>query len=151
MMARRRDDRQGTTRVRRTSVLAWLRLARAFQKIDRASAEHLRGWNLSVAQFDTLAQLGTAEGITQQELADRLLVTKGNVSQLLDRLERRGLVRRCQDGRATHLFLTDAGRRLFAAAVPTQEGLIDRRLAALSPEEQRQLLALLRKLDRTSR
>lgn len=134
--------------LRRVSVVAWLRLARVFQKIDRASAEHLRRWELSVAQFDTLAQLGAAEGITQQELADRLLVTKGNVSQLLDRMERRGLIRRSQEGRATRLSLTDSGRQLFGAVVPAQQELIAQRFARLSPEEQAQLLRLLRKLDR---
>ncbi len=144
----RRSELEARAGAERAALLAWLRLARAFQKIDRASAAHLRAWDLSVAQFDALAQLGAAEGITQQELADRLLVTKGNVSQLLDRMERRGLIRRCQEGRAMRLFLTDTGRRLHAAAVPAQEALITGRFAALTPAEQRQLLGLLRKLDR---
>jgi DNA-binding MarR family transcriptional regulator len=129
------------------AVLAWLRLARVFQKIDRASAEHLRAWGLSLAQFDVLAQVGSSEGITQQELADKLLVTKGNICQLLDRLEQHGLIRRRQEGRVNHLFLTDAGTHLYQEAVPAQEAFITEQLAALAPEEQAQLLALLRKLD----
>ncbi len=129
------------------AVPTWMRLARVFQKVDRASAEHLRAWGLSVAQFDLLAQVGSSEGITQQELADKLLVTKGNICQLLDRLEQRGLIRRRQEGRVNHLFLTDAGQRLYDEAVPVQEGLIAEQFAALAPEEQNQLLALLRKLD----
>jgi len=128
-------------------VLAWLRLARVFQKVDRASAAHLRRWNLSVAQFDVLAHVGPAEGCTQQELADRLLVTKGNVTQLLDKLELRGLIVRCQEGRTNCLYLTPAGRQLYAEVVPAHEAFIDERLSVLSPAEQGQLLALLRKLD----
>src|SRR5579883_3495574 len=103
---------------RRSSVVTWMRLARVFQKVDRASAEHLRHWRLSVAQFDVLAQVGSAEGITQQELADRLLVTKGNICQLLDRLEQAGLISRRQEGRVNHLALTDAGQRLYREVVP---------------------------------
>ena len=133
---------------RRPALLAWVRLARVFQQIDRATASGLRAWGLSVAQFDVLAQLGTAEGLTQQELADRLLVTKGNVSQLIARMEGRGLIRRCQEGRAMRLFLTPAGRDLHDAATGAQERLIADRFAALTPDEQRQLLALLRTLDR---
>jgi len=129
------------------AVLAWMRLARVFQKVDRASAEHLRAWGLSIAQFDVIAQVGSAEGITQQELADKLLVTKGNICQLLDRLEQHGLIRRRQEGRVNHLFLTDAGTRLYQEAAPAQEAFITRQLASLAPEEQAQLLALLRKLD----
>ena len=130
-------------------MLAWLRLARVFQKVDRASAAHLRQWNLSVAQFDVLAHVGRAEGCTQQELADRLLVTKGNVTQLLDKLEHRGLTVRCQEGRTNCLYLTPAGRQLYEEVVPAHEAFIGQRLSVLSPVEQGQLLALLRKVDRT--
>jgi DNA-binding MarR family transcriptional regulator len=143
-------------------VLAWLRLMRVFQKIDGASARHFEAasarffeaWQpkppkLSTAQFDVLAQIGAAEGITQQELAESLFVTKGNISQLLDRMERLELVKRCQEGRSNTLFLTEQGRRLFAELVPAQEALIARLFAPLSHDEQAQLLALLRKLDQS--
>jgi DNA-binding MarR family transcriptional regulator len=132
----------------RLPVLTWLRLARIFDKLQHALLEHLRAWDLSIAHFDVLAQVGAAEGITQQELADHLLVTKGNVCQLLDRMERSGVVLRRQEGRANRLFLTDAGRRLFAEVVPAQEAEIARLLAPLTAEEQTRLLGLLRKLDR---
>jgi len=132
---------------RTTSVLAWLRLARVFQKVDRASVEHLRGWGLSVAQFDVLAQVGASEGITQQELARSLLVTKGNVAQLLDRMEAGGWVRRCQEGRCNRLVLTDEGHTLFDAVVPAQEDVITRLFASLSPDERAALLTTLRRLD----
>lgn len=130
------------------SVLAWLRLARVFQKVDRSSIAHLRCHGLSLAQFDVLAHVGAAEGVTQQELADALLVTKGNVCQLLDRLERAGLIRRRPEGRTNRIFLTQAGRGIFDEAVPSQEELIARLFRPLSGEEQHQLLHLLRKLDR---
>ncbi|HEY8492104.1 MAG TPA: MarR family transcriptional regulator, partial [Dehalococcoidia bacterium] len=99
--------------MKRPPVLAWLRLARVFQRLERALVQQLRAWDLSLAQFDLLAHVGAAEGLTQQELADRLLVTKGNVCQLLEKLERRGLVVRRPEGRANRLFLTPAGRALF--------------------------------------
>lgn len=120
---------------------------RVYQKVDRASAEHLRGWGLSVAQFDVLARVGSRAGIKQQEVADSLLVTKGNVCQLLDRMEDRGLILRRREGRANHLFLTEAGRRLYDEAVPAQEAVVSERFSALSGEEQAQLHGLLRKLD----
>src|SRR3712207_5951052 len=78
--------------LRRSSVVAWLRLLRVQLKVERALGEQLRGWGLNNAQFDVLAHVGADEGITQQELADSLLVTKGNVAQLLDRMQKRGLI-----------------------------------------------------------
>ena len=133
--------------LRTPGVLAWMRLARVFQRIDRASAAHLQRWKLSVAQFDVLAQVGGSDGLTQQELADRLLVTKGGVAQLLERMERDGLICRRQQGRTKRVFLTAEGRRLRAAAMPAQEWLIATQFAALPDRQQRQLLALLRRLD----
>ena len=134
--------------VRRTPVLAWLRLARIFQQVQHASSEQLGDWNLSLAQFDVLAQVSAAEGSTQQELADRLLVTKGNISQLLSKMERAGLIIRRREGRVSRILLTDDGRRLAEAVVPRHEDFIAERFSRVSPEEQSQLLRLLRKLDR---
>jgi DNA-binding MarR family transcriptional regulator len=137
------------SRSRRPSVLAWLRLARIFQKIDRASGEHLRDRSLSMAQFDVLARVGAAGGITQQELADSLLVTKGNICQLLDRMEGCGLLERRQQGRANHLYLTPHGTMLYEELVPEHEDVIADMFSGLTPDEQTRLLDLLRKLDRT--
>ena len=134
--------------LRRPSVVAWLRLLRVNQKVERALGEHLRLFGLNNAQFDVLAHVGAAEGITQQELADSLLVTKGNVAQLLARMEERGLILRQKEGRNNRLFLTNEGRRLFAGVVPAHEDLIDEQLCVLSQKEQKSLHELLRKLDR---
>jgi DNA-binding MarR family transcriptional regulator len=76
------------------------------------------------------------------------MVTKGNVCQLLDKMEARGLLSRRQEGRANRLFLTDTGRRLFEEVVPAHEAVIAERFSALSEGEQAQLHEILRKLDR---
>jgi DNA-binding MarR family transcriptional regulator len=128
--------------------MAWLRLVRVFQKVRRASEARFRDFGLSAAQFDVLAQVGAAEGSSQQQVADALLLTKSNVCQLLDRMERSGLIERRPAGRAKRLYLTPVGRRLYADAVPAHARLIAERLSALSPPEQRRLLRLLRTVDR---
>jgi DNA-binding MarR family transcriptional regulator len=129
------------------SVVAWLRLMRVFQKVQQATTEEMRAEGLSVGQFDVLAQVGAAEGLTQQQVADALLVTKSNVCQLLDRMERAGLVERQQHGRTNLLYLTPEGKRLYDRIVPAHERHITEQMSALSPEEQTTLLRLLRKLD----
>src|ERR1700682_3316725 len=99
-----------TRNVRTASLLAWLRLVRVFQKVNRASTDSLRCRQLSPAQVDVLANVGAAEGISQQELADALLVTKGNVCQLLDKMETSGLLERRAYKRGHRLCLPAPGR-----------------------------------------
>lgn len=130
-----------------SAVLAWLRLFRVFQKIDRAQTVHLRTWGLNVAQFDVLARVGAQRGITQQALADSLLVTKGNISLLLDRMERQGLLKRCPEKRNKYLVLTEKGQELHDRVVPAHEELIAQQLTALSASEVTELQRILRKLD----
>lgn len=134
-------------RLRQPAVLAWLRLARVFQKIDTRSERFFRSHGLNTAHFDVLAQVGAARGMSQQALADALLVTKGNISQLLSKLEHVGMITRRQEGRTNCLSLTERGEALFQLVVPQQEALIADLLAPLSDDEQRELLRLLRKLD----
>src|SRR5919112_5728596 len=90
--------------LRRHSVLGWLRMWRVVQKVERAAAEHLRAHDLNYAQFDVLAHVGAAEGSRQKELGASLLVTKGNVSHLVDQMERRGVVSRRPEGGAKPLY-----------------------------------------------
>jgi DNA-binding MarR family transcriptional regulator len=135
--------------MQRYAVATWMRFVRVFHKIDHRLAQQLRAYDLSMAQFDVLAQLRGNEGITQQGLADRLLVTKGNVCQIIDRMEERGLLVRQQEGRVNRLFLTPCGRELIERVVPEQEAVMAEQFASLSPKERDDLLCLLRQLDRT--
>jgi DNA-binding MarR family transcriptional regulator len=133
--------------VRTPGLLAWLRLARVFQKVDRVATESLRWRQLSPAQVDVLAKVGSSEGISQQELADALLVTKGNVCQLLHKMEGSGLLERRPDGRVNRLFLTDQGRRLFTEVVPSYDSMLAEQFNTLSETDQRALLRMLRQID----
>jgi DNA-binding MarR family transcriptional regulator len=135
----------------RPAVVAWMRLARVFKEIDRRTSDHMRLYDLSVAQFDVIAQVGAHEGITQQELANVLLVTKGNVTQLLDKMEARGLVERrpARTGRGNHLYLTPAAWELNRRVVPAQEALVAACWAALDPAEIRAVDRSLRTISRS--
>ena len=140
------SDEQGR-QVRTTGLLAWFRLARVFQKVDPVATESLRWRQLSPAQVDVLAKVGSSEGISQQELADALLVTKGNVCQLLHKMEGSGLLERRPDGRLNRLFLTDRGRRVYEEVVPKHDAMLAEQFNTLSESDQRALLRLLRQLD----
>jgi DNA-binding MarR family transcriptional regulator len=142
-----RDEQTTDRHGARAALGAWLRLVRVFQKIERASAELFSAYGVTPAQFDILAQLGRREGISQQELADRLLVTKGNISQLIGKMEERGLIFRCHEGRANALYLTEEGKQLREKIVPAEEARVAVQFGALTAAERRTLLRLLRRLD----
>lgn len=146
--------RAGIARHFRHSVLAWLHLVRVHDRISRYEACLLGAYGLTPAQFDVLSHLHVEPGVSQQNLAERLLVTKGNVAGLIDRMEAAGLVERCnhpEDRRAHRLFLTKAGEEVFLRAAPALEETISARMAGLTDAEQVTLMSLLAKLDRTLR
>ena len=77
--------------------------------------ERLREIGVSIPQCDVLTTLTEQEGVSQQELATRLYVTKGNISGLIDRLAEAGLVERrstANDRRQHAIYLTEAGRAI---------------------------------------
>ena len=120
------------------AIRVWFRLLRLGSRIQSTVAEHLRAIDLSVPQCDVLTTLTEAEGISQQELAQRLYVTKGNISGLLDRLERAGLVERrstAADRRQYAIYLTPEGRAAAGQAIAVQHALIAATLGRLPSEK----------------
>ena len=133
------------------SLAAWVRLMRVHTRVTNQITTFLRAWDLPLAQFDALAQIAADEGICQQDLAARLLETKGNISRLLDRLVARGWLERRSDGHANRLYLTEAGRALAQEVIPAQNALVTRLFAGLAPADRRQLHALLRRFEHSLR
>ena len=120
-----------------------MRLAHGF---DQGANRELRELGLTPAQYQLLMQVRARPGTPQQEVGDRLGVTKGNVSMLVSRLVTEGLLVRAADGAANRLELSPRGRVLVGLALPRQDAWTRERFAALSPGETDQLVALLRKL-----
>lgn len=135
--------------LRDPAVRAWIRLLRLYQKVRPALGKKLRGLGLNAAEFDILDTLAAREGLMQQDLADALLMTKGNITYHLFRMAERGLVDRRAEGRKNRLYLTGEGRRLLEEALPEHGALINERFSGLSVEERAQLADLLRKLERS--
>jgi DNA-binding MarR family transcriptional regulator len=148
-MSNRSDQAQSHPGSTHPSTIAWLRLARIYHKIDHRTAVLMRMHGISVSRFDVLNHAGTPEGRTQQELANALLVTKGNITQLLDAMEGDGLIERRRDGRTKRVFLTEHGRCQRSTLVALQEAAIEDDFATLDDGERDTLLRLLRKLDRS--
>src|SRR3954471_3933306 len=128
----------------------WVQFARTFTRMARKLDQALETHGLSVPQFDILATLGFEEGITQQELAQRLLVTKGKICGMIDRMEASGWVERRpdpEDRRANRLFLTDPGRQLLGRAFPDQQRILGRMFESLGEAQTQRLYQLMGQLE----
>ncbi|HEX2189780.1 MAG TPA: MarR family transcriptional regulator [Longimicrobiaceae bacterium] len=133
----------------------WVSLARAYRLAYRRHSRALAALGVSVSQFDLLATLHRSrpEGLRMGELSDRLLVTEGNVTGLVDRLQGAGMVERHADPadrRAFRVRLTPAGRALAERAIPVVEAELERVFAGLAPEEMRQAQRVLRRARRSA-
>jgi DNA-binding MarR family transcriptional regulator len=112
----------------------WFRFIRLHRRVSGAIAGELRQLGLSIPQFDILSTLTEEEGPSQQDLAERLYVTKGNVSGLVDRLVTAGLVERRpvpEDRRSHALYLTEAGLDLARRGIAAQTAYVARTLGRL--------------------
>ena len=131
-------------------VSVWIRLMKAYNLVLRRARSSLGG-GLTLPQFDVLAQLSRApQGMTFTGLSRSLLVTAGNLTGIVDRLEREQLVVReahASDGRATCIRLTHAGRRKIAALLPGHTRDIESVFRAMPRAEMEQLRDLLGRLS----
>lgn len=133
-------------RPKHPAVVTWLDMQRLSARIERALTASLREVGLSHSQFAMLLTIGSSEGLTQQDLAARIGLTKANVSQLLDRLEAAGMVQRVPESRAYALHLTEASRQLLANKIPEHQALIANQFSDLTSEEQAVLRGLVGRL-----
>ena len=135
-------DRQNADR----SIRVWFRLIRLEARMQAAVGERLREIGVSIPQCDVLTTLTEREGVSQQELATRLYVTKGNISGLIDRLAEAGLVERrstANDRRQHAIYLTEAGRRMAERAIAVQHRWIASTLGRMAESDLEALEAKL--------
>ncbi len=136
-----------------TAVTAWAGLIRAQQVLlERVEADLKAAGLPPLGWYDVLIELGRTENarLRQYELGDKVLLSKHNLSRLLDRLEEEKLVKRqpCkEDGRGAVVTITASGKALQKKMWPVYERAIERYFAQhLSKSQAEQLAELMRRL-----
>ena len=129
----------------------WLRLLTCSQLVEREVRARLRErFGTTLPRFDLMAQLERHPGGLKMNALSRLLmVTGGNVTAIVDQLEKEGLVERlddAEDRRAFRIRLTRAGEKSFAEMAREHEGWVVEMFAGLTRKEHDELLRLLAKL-----
>ncbi|WP_218082097.1 MarR family winged helix-turn-helix transcriptional regulator [Anthocerotibacter panamensis] len=130
---------------------AYIKLLRAAESVSARVHRHLTEVDLTVSQFGVLEALLHLGPLHQRDLAQKLLKSGGNITLVIDNLEKRNLVQRnreADDRRYICVTLTEAGERLIQAIFPRHVQAVGDTLSALTPEEQELLGSLCRKLGK---
>lgn len=129
----------------------WLRLLACTNLIEQRLRSRLRSdFEITLPQFDVLAELErSAAPQTMSELSARLMVSNGNVTGVVDRLERAGYVRReadKRDRRVQFIRLTPAGRKLFTRMSRAHAAWVAELFDGLRAQEAERLTKQLRRV-----
>lgn len=117
-----------------------------FADVSRGLAEH----NLTASQFSALKALCVKGPMPQKDVATSILKSTGNVTLVIDNLERRGLVLRTRgvsDRRVFDIAVTDKGRELFESIYGPHLERIRNGMGSLEPAECELLISLLERIE----
>jgi MarR family 2-MHQ and catechol resistance regulon transcriptional repressor len=128
---------------------AYVKLMRASESMTARIHRHLVPNGLTITQFGVMEALSNLGPLNQKEIARKILKSSGNITLVIDNLEKRGLVRRersMEDRRSYAVDLTAAGRKLIGAIFPRHAAKIVEEMKALTGPEQEELSRLCRKM-----
>jgi len=127
----------------------YVKLMRAVESITARIHKHLASAGLTLSQFAVLEALYHLGPLYQKEIGQKLLRSSGNITMVIDNLEKRGYVRRQrkkEDRRFMMVRLTDEGFELISKVFPPHAVVIAREMSVLSAREQETLAQLCKKL-----
>lgn len=133
----------------RRALDTYIKLLRAYNSVTSRLKRHVAQHDLTFSQLGVLETLLHLGPKCQSDLSEKLLLSSGNITTVVDNLEKRGLVKRTRnpaDRRFVDVSLTEDGRALISGYFPDHAAEIVAALDALTPEEQETFAALCKKL-----
>ncbi len=128
---------------------SWVKLARAYSTIYKKAQENIRSYGLTLPQLAVIEAIGHLGPLKVGEICEKMLVSGGNMTLVLDNLEKLNFVERRpskKDRRSIEVKLTPKGKRVFNKYFVKHADYITDLFSVLSIKEQKQLAALLKKL-----
>jgi MarR family 2-MHQ and catechol resistance regulon transcriptional repressor len=129
----------------------FIKLTRATESLNaRLAAKGTLG-NLTITQFGVLEVLYHLGPMCQNEIGAKLLKSGGNITLVIDNLEKRSLVKRQaspEDRRRRTITLTETGRKLIQEVLPVHVQAITAEMSVLNPQEQSTLANLCLRLGK---
>lgn len=146
-------SRTADNRDRYLAIRAVIELTEVFQVLEDTMSTHLARFGLSWPRFRTLVELHMAgdRGLNQSELSRKLKVSRANITGLIERMEKDGLVVRVShptDRRAFHVSLSERAEGMVNAFLPAHNDFVHRAMSGLEYSEKETLIALLGKMKK---
>ncbi|GFE57974.1 MarR family winged helix-turn-helix transcriptional regulator [Geobacter sp. AOG1] len=128
---------------------AYTKLMRAAESVTARTGRIMAATDLTVSQFGILEALFHKGPLCQRDIATKILKSTGNITMVIDNLERRGLARReraTEDRRFITIHLTNEGQQVIAEVFPRVLAAIVEEMGILEETEQDELGRLCRML-----
>lgn len=138
----------------RRALNTYTKLMRAAESVTARVQKAIAPFDLTVSQFGVLEALYHKGPLCQRDIAAKILKSTGNITMVIDNLEKRGLVQRVRDNedrRFLTVYLTDAGTEIIADAFSKMQAAITEDLSILNADEQEELGVLCKMLGRGCR
>lgn len=132
-----------------TSISYWIYRIRSRADIALRKAFQESGYDMTPEQWNVLARICEVEGMSQCQLGDKVLKDRHNMTRILSRLEKKGLIerRRCPDDRRSfRLYATEAGRAIERELTAVALKQRDYRYKGMSEQEIELLRGLLEQI-----
>ncbi len=131
------------------SLKTWVKLARSFNTINKVVNEEINTYGVTPSQFGVLEALYHLGDMPIGKLGEKILVTGGNMTVILDNLEKQGYIERIKsptDRRSLFIKLTEKGKTLIDQVFPGHKLFVAEIISVLTEDEQIALGSLLKKL-----
>ena len=127
----------------------YTKLMRAAESVTNRTSRAMAAAGLTISQFGVLEALYHKGPLCQRDVATKILKSTGNITMVIDNLEKSGLVRRerdSKDRRVQNVYLTENGMTVIARVFTAVEAAIIAEMATLAGDEQELLGTLCKKL-----
>ncbi|GEK31358.1 MAG: MarR family transcriptional regulator [Kurthia sp.] len=129
-------------------------LLRASQTIDEVLRKDMQQFHINLTEFAVLELLYHKGEQPIQRIGEKILITSGSITYVVDKLQQKGYVQRVScptDRRVTFTALTDSGRAFIEEIFPVHEALVNKIFAVASEDEKKAVIEVLKKVGKNAK
>jgi MarR family 2-MHQ and catechol resistance regulon transcriptional repressor len=141
---------QHSTQDNRQAMRLYIALTRTYKAVLEKDQRNIRGYGLNASEFGVLELLYNKGPHPLQQIGDKILITSGTITYVIDKLTKKGLLirRPCDmDRRIIYAELTEVGKARMSEILPNHYQTLAESFAGLNSEEKEQAIGLLKKIS----
>lgn len=134
----------------RQALKLYIVLTRTYKTIMEIDQRNIRSYGLNTTEFGVLELLYNKGPHPLQQIGEKILITSGTITYVIDKLEKKGMIVRSpspEDRRVVYAEVTAAGKAKMAEILPSHYRSLAKALGGLNEQEKEQVMMLLKKLS----